>query len=137
MNDMRLFTSLLLGTAILIPAAGEASRRADPEARLQEAIAGRSAGAPVDCIDLSRVHSSYIIDGTAIVYEVGRTTYVNRPVSGGKSLDKWDTLVTETYSDRLCSRDTVKLIDPTVRMQTGLVFLGKFVPYRLAEKTAR
>ena len=41
-------------------------------------------------------------------------------------------MVTNTFSSQLCSIDTIKLVDPTSRMLTGIVFLGDFVPYRKA-----
>ena len=134
---MRAISTLLVAAAIVLPAAGHTAPRKAPEAQLQEEIAGKVAGAPVDCIDVSRIRSSRVISGTAIVYQVGRTTYVNVPASGARSLRPWDTLVSETFSRELCSRDAVKLFDTSARMQTGLVFLGKFVPYNKADSGTR
>ncbi|HEY7808877.1 MAG TPA: hypothetical protein VIA98_00685 [Allosphingosinicella sp.] len=134
---MRLLSSLLVVAAMISPAAGQAASRRAPEAQLQDEIAGKVAGEPVDCIDSTHIRSMRVIDGTAIVYEIGRITYVNRPASGARSLDRWDTLVTESHSSQLCSRDTVRLVDSASRMQTGLVFLGKFIPYRKADRASR
>lgn len=125
---MRKFLLLLAGSALLGSAAQAAPR--DPEAELARAIEGRVAGEPVDCIDLHRVRGTQIITDTAIVYDAGSTVYVNRPRSGADSLDRWDTLVTRLYSNRLCSIDTVRLYDTASHMTTGVVFLGDFVPYR-------
>lgn len=108
--------------------AGQPAR--GPEAELSKAIAGRTAGAPVDCLDLNRIRSSRIIDRTAIVYETdGGTLYVNRPESGADQLRKGLTLVTDTHSPRLCSIDTVRLVDLPTHGNSGWVGLGKFVPY--------
>ena len=41
-------------------------------------------------------------------------------------------MVTRLYTNRLCSIDTVRMVDPSSRMLTGIVFLGDFVPYRRA-----
>jgi len=122
----------LVAAAIALVAAPASAARepVDREAELAEAIGNRVAGEPVDCIDLNRIRSSRIIDDTAILYTVGSTIYVNRPRSGAESLDRWDTLVTRTFTTRLCSIDTVRLVDSSSRMMTGLVFLGEFVPYR-------
>lgn len=126
--------SLLAGIA---PAqAANPSQQADHEAQLARALEGRVAGQPVDCINLRQVRSSQIIDDTAILYDAGSTIYVNRPRSGASSLDRWDTLVTRLYSDRLCSIDTVRLVDPTSHITSGVVFLGEFVPYRRAETSS-
>jgi hypothetical protein len=103
------------------------------EAKLARALDGRVAGEPVDCIDLSRVRGSRIIDRTAIVYESGSTLYVNRPRGGARSLDRWDVMVTRPFGNRLCSVDTVQLVDSASHALTGIVFLGDFVPYRKAK----
>lgn len=125
--------------SILIPAmaaclfatgAAGAATRADPAARLSKMIEGRTAGEPVDCLQQRDIRSSRIINGTAIVYEgQNGTLYVNTPASGASSLRDGLTLVTDTRSDRLCSIDVVRLVDPTSRMFSGTVGLGKFVPY--------
>lgn len=122
----------LLGAALMaalaLPAA--AAQREDGEAKLAKEIAGRTAGKPTDCINLRDIRSSRIIDKTAIVYEMNNgLIYVNRPTSGAETLDWGDVLVTNTYSTQLCRVDTVKLWDTGLRMQTGWVGLGDFVPY--------
>lgn len=124
---MRHTLALLLGGLLL---AAPAYARVSPEQALEKAIEGRVAGEPVSCINLRRIRSSQIIDRTAIVYDMGSVVYVNRPRSGARSLDHWDVLVTRPFSSQLCSIDVVELYDPSVGMQTGLVFLGDFVPYR-------
>lgn len=127
---MKLFLALAAATAALATAAAPAAPRLSPEARLAKELDGRVAGEPVDCINLRSVRSSRIIDETAIVYEVGSTLYVNRPRSGRESLDNWDTMVVRPFGSQLCSIDTIKMIDPSSQMLTGIVFLGDFVPYR-------
>lgn len=123
----KLLPSMLLGAALL--AAPAALARDTPEVQLQKLLAGRVAGAPVDCISLSTSRSSRIIDGKAIVYEVGSRLYVNEPSSGASSLDDDDILVTRTSGSQLCRMDTVNLIDRGSRFPRGFVLLGKFVPY--------
>ncbi len=123
-------TATLAASLLIASTAAYAAPRLEPEARLARALDGRVAGEPVNCINLRNVRSSQIIDRTAIIYDTGGTIYVNRPRAGRESLDRWDTLVTRTHSSRLCSIDVVQLFDPGSRMQTGLVFLGDFVPYK-------
>ena len=120
----------LIAASLALGAAPAQAAPVDREAELDRAIGNRVAGEPVDCIDLHRVRSSQIIDDTAIVYRVGSTLYVNRPRAGAESLNRWDTMVTRTFGNRLCSVDTVRMVDLSSRMMTGLVFLGDFVPYR-------
>jgi hypothetical protein len=125
---MRKLLPLIAG-ALLIGGAAQA-KPADHEAELARALAGRVADAPVDCIDLHRIRSSRVISGTAIIYDAGNVLYVNRPENGAEELNQWDTMVTRTPSTRLCSIDTVTMIDPGSRSFSGVVFLGDFVPYR-------
>lgn len=126
---MRRFLALLIGAALL-PAASQAAPRLTGEAQIAKALEGRVAGEPVDCINLRNVRSTEIVDRTAILYDTGRTVYVNRPRGGADSLDRWDALVTRNYDSRLCSIDTVRLYDTGSRFERGFVFLGDFVPYR-------
>lgn len=126
----RISTSLLGATLLAALAMPAAAAQRDGEAELAKAIAGRTAGKPTDCIFLRDIRSSKIIDKTAIVYEMSNgLIYVNRPKSGASSLDWTNVMVTDTHSSQLCSIDTVKLYDTGVRMTTGWVGLGDFVPY--------
>lgn len=127
---MRRLVSLLIGSVLLAAAPAGAAPRLDPEQRLARALEGRVAGEPVRCLSLHSIRSSQIIDGTAIVYDAGRTLYVNRPRAGRQSLDRWDIMVTKPFGSQLCGTDVVHLYDTTSRIQKGFVFLGEFVPYR-------
>jgi hypothetical protein len=126
----RISMSLLGASLLAALAVPAAAAPRDGEADLAKAIAGRTAGKPVDCIQLRNIRSSRIIDRTAIVYEMNNgTIYVNRPRSGAESLDWTDVLVTETFTSQLCRIDVVKLYDTGIRMTTGWVGLDAFVPY--------
>jgi hypothetical protein len=127
---MRKSLSFIAAGLVAAALPAQAAAPVDREAELARAIGDRVAGEPVDCVDLHRVQSSRIIPGTAIIYEAGGVFYVNRPRAGAESLDRWDTLLTRLTSTRLCSIDTVELIDQGTGMMTGVVFLGDFVPYR-------
>ena len=129
---MRIITTLVLGAALIGSAGpGLAGQRdnAAGEAALAKAIAGRVAGKPVGCISQPAITSSQVIDGTAILYRVGRTLYVNRPRIGAESLDNDDILVSSTIGGQLCSIDTIRLVDSGSRIDRGFVTLGDFVPY--------
>jgi hypothetical protein len=125
---MRKLITLLAGT-LMLGGVAEA-KRPDPEAALANALRDRVAGAPVSCIDLHRIRSSRIIDGTAILYDAGSVIYVNRPANGAEELTQWDTMVTRTNTSQLCNVDTVTMIDRGSHSFSGVVFLGDFVPYR-------
>jgi hypothetical protein len=129
---MRKLATLLLGSLLIVPFAAQASPRVDGEAKLARMLEGRVAGEPVDCVQLRNIRSSRIIDRTAIVYDSGGTLYVNRPRSGSEGLTSWVTQVTKPTQSQLCSVDVVQLYDNATKAQTGMVFLGEFVPYRKA-----
>lgn len=135
---MRKTLTLLAGGALLAAASPAlAGQNTDREAELARALEGRVAGEPVDCVDLRRVRSSRIINDTAIIYDAGSTIYVNRPRSGAESLDQRDTMVTRLNTSRLCSIDTIQMVDASSRMMRGVVFLGEFVPYTRVETSTR
>jgi len=126
---MRIFSSLLAAAALAATAASAAPSTDDRgEARLAEAIKGRLAGKPVDCISLRSISSTEIIDRAAILYRSGSRLYVNRP-EAGSPLHRGDILVTKTSGSQLCSIDTVRLLDSSTRFERGFVSLGKFIPY--------
>jgi hypothetical protein len=123
---------LTAATVLSLSASADARPRLSPEAKLAKMLDGRVAGQPQDCIYLPSVHGTRIIDKTAIVYESGRTLWVNRPRSGASSLDDDDILVTDLHGSgsQLCSIDIVRLHDRTSHFYSGFVGLGEFVPYR-------
>lgn len=112
--------------------AADARPRLAPEQKLAKLLDGRVAGEPRDCIYLPSIRGSRIIDRTAIVYDAGRTLWVNRPRSGAESLDDDDILVTDLHGSgsSLCSIDIIRLQDRSSFFYSGFVGLGEFVPYR-------
>jgi len=127
---MRKIVAAFTAGFVLALAPASAAEPTDREAELARALEGRVAGEPVDCVDLRRIRSSRMIADTAILWDAGHTIYVNRPRAGADSLNHWDAMVTRTPTGRLCSVDSVTLVDATSRTMTGVVLLGDFVPYR-------
>ena len=122
-------TPTLLAALAVGMIAAPAAARPSPEDKLSHALAGREAGAPVDCLNLRNIRSNEIIDGTAIIYRTGANKlYVNYP-DGASWLDDDDILVTRTTGSQLCSIDVVQLVNRSSRFPRGSVNLGKFVPY--------
>jgi hypothetical protein len=120
---------LAAGAALVAGPALQAKERLTGEQQLAKLLEGRVAGEPVSCIPLYQTSDSRIIDKTAIVYDQGRTIYVNRP-RYPESLDSDDIMVTELHSSQLCRLDTVKLHDRSQFFFNGFVGLEDFVPYR-------
>ncbi len=126
----RTFIPLLLAAAAVAVAPAQAGPRRTPEQQLERAIEGRVAGEPVNCVSLHSVRSSRVIDRTAIIFDTGSIVYVNRPRAGAESLNRWDAQVVRPFGSRLCSIDTIQMIDPVSGIFSGNIFLGEFVPYR-------
>ena len=126
----RIALALAAVAAVTAPALAETESSSKGEARLSRLLEGRSAGEGVDCLPTSRVSSAQVIDGTAIVYRVGSTLYVNRPRAGAEDLDRHDTMLTRQFGSRLCRHDVVQLYQTGAGILSGLVFLSDFVPYR-------
>ena len=122
--------------AIGLASAADARPRLTGEEQLAKALNGREAGKPVDCIYLPTITSSHIIDRTAIVYEAGRTIYVNRPRNGADQLNDSDIMVLNLHSSQLCSIDIIHLHDQSSHFMTGFVNLGEFVPYTRPKKAS-
>jgi len=127
---MRKIALVLAAGAALIGATSlQARDKLTGEERLAKMLEGRVAGDPVSCIPLGGSRDSQIIDKTAIVFDSGRTIYVNRPMNA-RSLDSDDIMVTEIHGSQLCRLDTVRMHDRSGFWYSGFVGLENFVPYR-------
>ena len=79
---------LAAATVAAIPAAATAREKPTPEAKLAKLLEGRVAGDPQDCLPLSSLGSSQVIDGTAIVYRSGATHAVPETVESSLQLSE-------------------------------------------------
>jgi hypothetical protein len=100
-------------------------------AKARKALAGRTAGEPVDCVQLSRIGSTEIVDETAVIYkESPRRWYVNQPDDGRCALLRpRRVLVTHTTTSQLCGNDMVMIAETNAPVTYGACGLGRFVPY--------
>lgn len=106
------------------------------EAKLAQALRGRTAGKPLDCLNLRYTRSTRVIENTAIIFESANTLYINRPLDGAESLSQSNALLLKSLTGQVCQGEGVRLFDNASKLERGVVFLGQFVPYRKA-KTAR
>jgi hypothetical protein len=126
-------TFRLIAAAAVFTLAGAVAHAADKaeknEARLARRLEGHTAGEPLSCIALLNSNRLEVIEGVGLVYDSGDTLYVARP-SDPKALGRDDILVIDRFSAQLCNTDMVRTVDRQDGHFTGVVFLGKFVPYR-------
>lgn len=128
-------TSRLIIAAALLALTGTAiadDRQEKNEARLAERLKGRTAGEPVACISTFKSTRLQVIDRVALVYDAGDTLYVARPTDPDM-LREDDIVVIERFGGQLCHTDVVRTVDRMSGFVTGVVFLGKFVPYKKQE----
>ena len=121
------------GGLLFVPAV-EAKTKGSGEEYLAKLLEGREAGEPKRCISTFGSNNLRIIDKTAIVYEDGRTIWVNR-TRDPASLDDDDILVIRRYGSDLCRLDYVRAVGRSTGMFRAQVLLEDFVPYRKPAKT--
>jgi hypothetical protein len=125
----------LLAGAVLGLGSGTATAQARPadEAELAQLLAGwEPAGPPQRCLNFRRAGSIRVINRTAIVYRIGNTLYVNRPISGAEQLDRRDAIVNNRGLPLLCEGEMIELTDPFSEI-VRLARAGPFQPYRRPE----
>jgi hypothetical protein len=98
---------------------------------LAKALAGRTAGAPVDCInERSRMQ---IIDDQTILFRDRSIIYVQQPIGGCHGLSNNMSLIRNAFgTTRICSGDINRIVDIRTGFGTGACTYSDFVPYRKA-----
>jgi hypothetical protein len=128
------FLLAVLGSALLGSCTtGQARDVSTPKAQkeLAEALAGRVPGPPQHCIRNYRTNNMQVIDDYTILFEEGRTIYLQKPLNGCFGIGNHSrTLVTRPFGTTdLCEGDINKLVDLTAGIQGGACVFGPFVPY--------
>ncbi len=119
----------VLGSCSTTPVQEARSPRAQQE--LAQALAGRVAGKPVNCLPNYRANDMQIIDDWTILFKDGRTVYLQTPRGGCPGIaSRRNVLVTRLWgTGQLCSGDISHLIDPSSGMGGGACVFSEFVPY--------
>lgn len=92
-------------------------------------LAGRVAGAPVDCIDLDRVQGPEIVDRTTVLYrQDGRRVWRTGPVGHCGPMRPGDGLIVELQGRRLCRDDRFR-VRAAGYVGAALCRFDRFVPY--------
>lgn len=134
---MNLRTSILtaIGAAAVLAGAATvvAQQSFNPEAtqKLANALAGRTAGQPVDCIN-ERSKMQVVDDGTILFRDRG-IVYVQRPHGGCYGLTSGMSLIRAAFgTTRICSGDINQIVDVRTGFGTGACTYSEFIPYRKA-----
>lgn len=103
-----------------------------PSAAVMEAVAGRVAGKPVNCITASRVSGPDVVDQYNIVYrETRRRVWLNRLSDKCPLVRDNDIMVVERFGDQLCRYDRFRLVNRNSGLGSAYCILGTFTPYDL------
>ncbi|MFL6845127.1 MAG: hypothetical protein ACJ8ER_09630 [Allosphingosinicella sp.] len=124
---MRLLPLLLLTCACAATAGAPSAR---DEAGLARELAGRTAGEPRDCVTADSGRSLVARDRQTLVYETGRTLWVNRLAAECPGLDPTSTLVLDLHGGQYCRGDHVRSVEPGMTIPGPVCILGQFTPYR-------
>lgn len=128
-----LFGAALVIASSAIALAGGPERSAKAEQRLAQALAGRTAGPAVSCIQNLRGRSDMeVIDDSTLLFREGGVVYVQKPMGNCAPISRGNyALVTyKSGSSRFCEGEAGQLIDNTTGVFGGNCIFGPFVPYR-------
>lgn len=107
-----------------------ASSQARADAELAEALEGRTAGEPANCIGTSGVtRGPQIIDRDTILYRDGKRVWRNELEAACPRLAPYNTMVIELYGSQMCRNDRFRVVEPGSSIPGPYCRLGKFVPY--------
>lgn len=123
---------LLVGAAALLGAAPapDGARSPRAQAKLDKALAGRIAGATVDCVDVARLSAPSIIDSRTILYrDMSRRIWRNDLPEQCGILRPERIVVLQLQGSQLCRGDAIDILDRGLNVPVGSCRLGGFTPY--------
>ena len=97
--------------------------------QLDEALAGRTAGTPVDCIDRSSVSGPQIIDSNTLIYRSGRHVWRNTLEGSCPALRQTSILIVEAHGSQMCRNDLFRATEQGSAVPGPICRLGRFTPY--------
>lgn len=119
----------MLALSSSAPAKDSGSPRAAQE--LATALAGRTAGTPLNCIRNSQNIRMHIVDDWTILFRQGSTVYVQKPFGGCHGLANGMSLIRNSVgTTQLCRGDINRIVDLRTGFGTGACVYSEFVPYR-------
>ena len=125
--------AIMLGALALAGCTGNAELRESQQAQAQRALAealeGRVAGKPQDCISSTGLGGPQVIDASTILYREGGRIWRNDLPSSCPSLDRFSIIVAELHGSQICRNDLFRPVDPGSRIPGPHCRFGQFTPY--------
>lgn len=129
--NLRTSSLIALGAAALLASGSTAKQGPSPQAqeKLAKALAGRTAGAPVNCI--SERSKMQVVDDWTILFRDRGIVYVQQPIGGCHGLSNSMSLIRDSFgTTRICRGDINRIVDVRTGFGTGACTYNDFVPYR-------
>lgn len=133
MRNLTKSWAVMVGIGLLAASSAQAENVAG-ETKLAKILEGRTVRAAMPCLDVRKIITTQVINGTAIIYRLrgSPTLYVNRPTIGVEDLDSNNTLQVGLATE-LCEGNNLLTGDNGGHGAgpgaNGGVRLGEFVPY--------
>lgn len=119
-----------IGAMILCIAAGCAPAAPPADVAPIAELAGRTPGAPQNCVPVRAGASLRVIDSDTIIYGTGGTVWLNELRSECPGLRPIDPLIVEpTSGSQYCRGDRIREFEPVMGSPGPVCVLGDFVPY--------
>jgi hypothetical protein len=134
MRSLALGVVILGGSAALLSCSqSQVPDTPTPRAQreLAEALTGYTPGPAQRCISNYRSNNMRVIDDSTILFQDGRTIYLQKPRNPCYGLANGSrTLVTRPFgTNDLCDGDINKTVDLIAHIEGGACVFGPFVPY--------
>ena len=103
----------------------------EQQAKLDQQLAGRTAGEPRSCINANDQRNMTVISDDILIFASSRnakTIYVNKPYGGCRNASR-SILSYSRPTSSLCKGEAITLVDSASRMPMGSCAFGDFVPY--------
>lgn len=126
--------SLALCGTVSASSSRYAEAQAKEDARLETALAGKTAGKPQSCIYLRETHGTESFDNKdgTLLFKVSKKLVYRTDTKGAcRRIGRGDALITRSFNGgQLCRGDIAHSADLLSGFHSGSCAMGDFVPYR-------
>ena len=103
---------------------------AQSQAKDRDPLAGRVAGPPQQCVNLSQTGANLtIVDANTIEYRQGRRLWRTSPIGGCPGLRPFNRLIIDVYGTQVCRNDRFRTVDPNLTIPGPYCRFGPWTPY--------